>query len=67
MLEAFTISSESRFHTLIILTKNNWCEHLFLNFGTISLYELPRVLMTLLIVKNLLGVNQQNDAVFYNT
>jgi len=53
MLEAFTISSNSRFHTLMILTEKKSARASKLEFGTIILNELPRV--------------YKNDIVFYST
>jgi len=44
-IEAFTISSESRFHTLIIVTEKKLAPAFILEFDTPSLHELPRVLM----------------------
>jgi len=67
MLEAFTISSNSRFHTLVILTEKKSARASTLEFGILSLNDFPRVIVTLLIVKNRLRVYQQNDVVFYST
>jgi len=64
MLEAFSISSDDR---LMILTENKSTRASALQFGTISLNEFPRVILTLLIVKKLSWVYQQNDLVFFST
>jgi len=67
MLEAFTISSDSRFHTLMILTEKKSARAFTLEFGTKSLNELPpSVILTWLIVKKITWVYQQND-VFCST
>jgi len=51
MLEAFTISSDSRFHTLVILTEKKSTRAYTLEIGTISFNEYPQVILTLLIVE----------------
>jgi len=51
MLEAFRISSDSRFRTLMILTEKKSAQASTLEIDTISLNEFPRVIVTLLLVK----------------
>jgi len=53
MPEAFTISSDSQFHRLIILTEKKLARTSILEFGTISSNELPQVIHTWLILKKL--------------
>jgi len=55
MLDAFTISSDSRFYMLMILTQKKSAQATTLEFGTISLNEFRRVILTLLMVKVILG------------
>jgi len=52
MLHIFTISSDSRFHMLIILqTEKKSARASSLEIGTISWNEFPQVILTLQIVK----------------
>jgi len=51
MLEAFTISSDSRFLMLMIPTKKKSARASTLEFGAINLNEFPQVILILLIVK----------------
>jgi len=51
MMDAFTISSDSRFHKLMILTEKISARASTLEFGKISLNKFTRIIFTLLIVK----------------